>query len=145
MAMRMADAATPRIASTRRSHPGARALGSGPGGFSSPARGDLFQFLAELGEDAGGVQALDAGLLHPVLDDRGGALLHLGDQGGIGVDDLDAGLLERLEASLVGVVPRAPGVTRDPLAGDLLERLLVLPRQLVPLVLVHEEAERRAV
>src|SRR5256885_935092 len=46
MASRMADAATPRIASTRRSHARAGALGLGPGGFSSPARGDLLQFLA---------------------------------------------------------------------------------------------------
>src|SRR5262249_57580371 len=33
----------------------------------------------------------------------------------------------------------------DVVGGDLLDRLLVLLRELVPLVLVHEEAERRAV
>src|SRR5438034_8065625 len=97
----------------------------------SLARGDLLQLFAKLGEDLGAIHALGAGLLAPVLDDRGGPLLHLRDEGGVGVDDLDAGLLQHLQALPVGLVPRLPGVTRDPLAGDLVNRVLVLLRQLV--------------
>ena len=46
---------------------------------------------------------------------------------------------------LVGLVPDAASEARHPLAGDLLQRVLILLRQLVPLAGIHEEAERGAV
>ncbi len=53
--------------------------------------------------------------------------------------------LQRLEAALVGGVPRLAGEPRERFARDRQDRVLVLLRQLVPLVLVHEEAERRRI
>src|SRR2546425_4746193 len=72
MARRRADAPTPRIVSTRRSHRCRGAFGSGA--LSSLARGDFLQLLAELREDLGGVDAPPAGLGDPVVDDRRRAL-----------------------------------------------------------------------
>src|SRR5438046_1852698 len=54
-------------------------------------------------------------------------------------------LLQRLQALPVGLVPGLASEAREVLTGELLDRVLVRLRQLVPLVLVHEEAEGRAV
>src|SRR4026207_33337 len=102
MTSRMAEAATPgRRPARRRRGPPRRAAPSRsePGSLT---RADLLQLGAELGEDLAGVDALGRGLLDPVLDEGRGALLDLGHEGGIGVDDLHARLLERAEALRVG-------------------------------------------
>src|SRR5262249_45405454 len=107
---------------------------------------DLLDLGAELLEHLAGVEAvLVARLLDPVVDDRLRALVHLGDELRIGLRDLDVRLLQRLDAFLVGLVPRLAVRARRVLIGDLVDDRLVLLRDLVPLVLVHEEAERRAV
>src|SRR5262245_45565709 len=147
MASRMVEATTPSTATARRSQPGGRSLMrlATAGRRGSLAGRDLLQLRAKLGEDLGGVHTLGTGLLDPVIDDGRGALLDLGHEGRVGLHDLDPGLLQRLQALLVGLVPGSAGQPCQVLAGDLADRLLVLLGKLVPLVLVHEEAEGRAV
>src|SRR3954452_25347466 len=134
MPKRRADAAMPRTASARLSQ-------------TEPlfASSDLLQFLVEFVERLLGVRQLDARLLDPVVDDRAGALLRLGLHPGIRGDDGGAGGLQCLQADLVGPVPRLAVRARGILIGVFLDDRLVLLGDLVPLVLVHEEAERRAV
>src|SRR5215510_3664793 len=132
-----ADAAMPRTASARLSQTTSLLLSSR----------DLLQFLVELVQHRAGIEALVLllGLLDPVLDDRAGTLLGLGLHRCVSLRDVGAGGLERVQADLVGVVPRLAVAARRGLVRHLLDDRLVLLGDLVPLVLVHEEAERRAV
>src|SRR4029453_5323062 len=109
----------------RRRRGGRRRAASGRRRGHSLTGGDLLQLGVELVEDLPGVDALRAGLLYPVVDDGRGALLDLRREGRIGVDDLDARLLQGVQALLVGLVPGAPGEPRDVLAGQLLDRRLI--------------------
>ena len=52
------------------------------------AGGDLLQLLLELGLGLGAVDALRVGRLDPLLHQRRGALAHVGDELGAGLDDL---------------------------------------------------------
>src|SRR5690606_2859923 len=154
--MRSAEAAMPSTASARRSQLWSGALiqeakrkkARLSRAFSArrllPGR-HLLQLGAELLQRGPRVHARRARLLDPVLDDRVGALLHLGEELGVRAHDLDVRLLERVQARLVGAVPGLAVAARRVLVGVLLDDLLVLRRDLVPLVLVHEEAERGAV
>src|SRR5687768_6279656 len=128
------EAATPRTASARLSQIVLPSLSS-----------DLLQLGVEFVEDCLGVDALGARLLDPVLDDRARALLGLGLHRGVGGDDARARCLERVEPDLIGFVPGLAVAARRVLEAILLDDLLVLRRELVPLALIHEEPERRAV
>ena len=75
--------------------------------------GDLLQLVLVLGPGLRAVDALGARRLDPVLDQRRGALAHVGDERRAGIDDLHAGSLHRLEAAAVGGVPRAAGEPRQ--------------------------------
>src|SRR5262249_6208582 len=143
---RSAEAAMPRTASARRSHAFAGSLTveqAEAGGLFF--RRDLLDLGAELLQRGPGVDALGGGFLDPVLDDRPRALLHLGDERRVGAHDLHGCLLQRVEALLVGRVPRLAVAARRVFIRVLLDDRLVLLGELVPLLLVHEEAERRAV
>src|SRR5258706_12459789 len=137
----MAGAAMPSTASTRPSQTRAGSLTPAP----LLAGRDLLQFLAELGEHLGAVHALGVGRFDP-LDVK---LLRPGhdflDEGGRRGLDLRAGGPEAGKAELVGAVPGLAVGARRGLAGALLDDVLVLLGGLVPLVLVHEAAERGAV
>src|SRR5688572_11475643 len=148
------EAATPSAASALRSHLCSGALRKGKGAGSSAPYGigyacgllaGFFELGVELVEDRLGVHALRARLLDPVLDDRPRALLRFGLHLGIGGNDARAGGLGGVQPDLVGLVPALAVRARGILEAVLLDDLLVLRRELVPLALVHEEAERRAV
>src|SRR5688500_6236568 len=123
MAIRMAEAATPRTASARLSHWCSGAfMAKGATGLFLDFGGGLLQLGVEFRERRLGVHALGARLLHPVVDDRRRALLHLGEQRRVGVDDLDARLLQAFQALLVGGIPGLAVAARDVLVGQLLDR-----------------------
>src|SRR5438477_375276 len=81
----------------RRHRAGRRRAASSGERARSLAGGDLLQLVTELGQDLGAVDALGARLADPVLDDGRRSLLDLDHHLGVGVDDLDAGLLEGLQ------------------------------------------------
>src|SRR6266511_4187296 len=73
---------------------------------------DFLDLGAKLGKRRLGVDALGACLLDPVVDDRRGPLAHLGGEGRVGAHDLGVRFLQRIEAFLVGRVPRLPIAAR---------------------------------
>src|SRR5262245_24516549 len=107
--------------------------------------GDALDLLAELGQHLGAVDTLGGRVLHPFVLDDLGPLLHALDQFRGGLADLHADPFHLLES---GVVSGIPGLAREPcqcLARNRCDGVLVFLRDPVPLVLVHEEAERGAV
>src|SRR4029078_9239376 len=100
----------------------AQAVSASRGSATSLARGDLVQLLVKLGIDLRAVDAPRVGRLDPVLDQRLGALAHVGDELGARLDDRHVRGLERFEADLVGGVPRPPRGAREGFRGDGPER-----------------------
>src|SRR5262245_54721383 len=84
---------------------------------------DLLQLGVEFVEDRLGVDTLVllVGHLDPLVNDRPGALLRLGLHRGIRGDDAGARRLERVQAHLVGLVPRLAVGARGVLEAVLLD------------------------
>src|SRR5436305_12527784 len=83
--------------------------------------GELLDLGAELFERRSCVDALGARLLDPVFDDGRGELAHFAGKCRIGLHDLDVDLLQRLDADLVGAVPRLAVRARGVLVRMLLD------------------------
>src|SRR5262245_1663061 len=107
--------------------------------------GDALDLLAELGQHLGAVDTLGGRVLHPFVLDDLGPLLHAFDQLRGGLADLHADPFHLIESGVVGGIP---GLAREPrqcLTRNRCDGVLIFLREPVPLVLVHEEAERGAV
>src|SRR5258708_1236276 len=154
---RIADAAMPSAASMRSSQawtlklmrakkrpPGGPAGGVGASGLVPPGR--ALELRVKLLQEHCAIHiALLFHFLDPSLDDRLRFRLDVLYERGIRGLDLHACFLHALVAEAVDVVPGFAGAAGEVFAAELGEHFLVGLGELVPLVLVDEEAERGAV
>ena len=136
----------PQRVSARRGSLAGIGDGRGRARGASAAGRDLLQLVVELGVRLGAVDALGVGRLDPVLGQRRGQrCARRRRSAGLAsvICTLAAFIVSRPTLSAASQALPASRASASPETDS--DRVLVLLRQLVPLVLVHEEAERRRV